>query len=1300
MRRFEFSEGTSNKFWEIEQDGQDLNIRWGRIGTQGQSQTKGFADEAKATAAMTKLIDEKSGKGYVEAGVAAGSGVGKTAPKERAAAGEGAAREAVVAVVEPAVATATVPPCAAVAGQRTVEIDPDLAPWLAHGEPVHIHAAMLERALPSRRFPAPVAVVGNPAACIADIAKSARSQECQGDPGADPALARALQLGWACLEDPAANGFPEADAAMLALMLTVASYSYHSRIDPGMLVDALVGRDGLPAALDMWLHAQREFEVDREWDQSNKRSALSFVRPIEGPLEARWGCPVGSAGWAFRRHLAAADEAVYARCVERIRAAIPALHPSRQVVMALLLPDEPDISNSLALAQAGPQAHAAVHWLQLTATDPAAIAAIRKVKLDAYGGHILDHEEMVATLLRERGIGVLDMLASRAEGEVAGNGLLCFGTPEAIDALARAASSSRAALARLAAAAERWPLAAIVALSRLVAAGGKDGSLVTPSLAGLLVANEAALPALRPWLGAEAEAVVDRMLEQMAGPREVAGPDELPPVLGRPPWLAARRKAPVAAITDIEPLLLADVEDWAAGEREQATVLHPWQVERYGKATKDPAMMAAELGFDPQRRAKGDHVESAAAAIKARDVDALVAIWRQSREARKVLRYSYQTLNACDVAQLPDGMAIGFWNALAGEADSDYQVDYILARHGLQVVPGFKRLIRRRPSEHLALALHFGVVDFAPQMARAVARLRKLADTGREWLLRFPEHAACGLVADAVGKPGEARDCAGLALRLLAAADHRELVLEVARRYQRPEVVAAVEAVLAEDPLDRFPARRPPLPGFWQPRAWRRPVLADGPGAGKALPDEALEALGTMLAFPSAEGLYPGIEQVRDACTRESLADFAWDCFTAWLYAGAPSKTGWPLATLGLFGNDETARRLTPYIRTWPGEAAHARAVAALDVLATIGSDVALMLLNGIAQKVKFKGLQDRAREKIAQIAEARGLTTEELEDRLAPDLGLDERGTLLLDFGPRAFRVGFDEALKPYVRDADGARLADLPKPKKTDDAALSKAATERFKLLKKDVRTIAAQQVLRLELAMCSCRRWPAAVFRAFLVEHPLVCHLVQRLVWGVFEMDAAQGGSHGGRLETCFRVAEDGSFTDAADEPFGFPEGDGIQVGIPHALDLDPEVASAFGQLFADYELLQPFVQLGRETHVLTPDELTQKKLERWKGRTVPTGRILGLANTGWRRGQAQDGGGIWYFSKPLGRDRVIELGFEPGIIVGMVDEEPEQSLLDVQVGKPSRWGEMQDAEQLDALDPVSASELIRDLQRLCE
>ncbi|MDM5178372.1 DUF4132 domain-containing protein [Massilia sp. DJPM01] len=158
-----------------------------------------------------------------------------------------------------------------------------------------------------------------------------------------------------------------------------------------------------------------------------------------------------------------------------------------------------------------------------------------------------------------------------------------------------------------------------------------------------------------------------------------------------------------------------------------------------------------------------------------------------------------------------------------------------------------------------------------------------------------------------------------------------------------------------------------------------------------------------------------------------------------------------------------------------------------------IGSDTALMLLHGIAQKVKFQALQHHAYDKIGEIAAALELSTEELEERLVPDLDLDPQGEMQLDFGSRQFRAGFDEALKPCLRDAQGARLDQLPKPKKTDDAELAAAAVERYKLLKKDARTIAAQRVLRLEQAMCGRRRWTVQAFRDFLAGHPLLRHLV---------------------------------------------------------------------------------------------------------------------------------------------------------------------------------------------------------------
>jgi predicted DNA-binding WGR domain protein len=65
-RRFEFVGGSSQKFWEISIAGNSFTVRFGRIGTAGQSQTKSFSDDEKAKREAEKLIAEKVKKGYVE----------------------------------------------------------------------------------------------------------------------------------------------------------------------------------------------------------------------------------------------------------------------------------------------------------------------------------------------------------------------------------------------------------------------------------------------------------------------------------------------------------------------------------------------------------------------------------------------------------------------------------------------------------------------------------------------------------------------------------------------------------------------------------------------------------------------------------------------------------------------------------------------------------------------------------------------------------------------------------------------------------------------------------------------------------------------------------------------------------------------------------------------------------------------------------------------------------------------------------------------------------------------------------
>lgn len=69
-RRFAFVQGTSAKFWEVSVTGATVHVRFGRIGSAGQRQTKEFADAAAAAAHAERLIAQKLAKGYLEEPVA------------------------------------------------------------------------------------------------------------------------------------------------------------------------------------------------------------------------------------------------------------------------------------------------------------------------------------------------------------------------------------------------------------------------------------------------------------------------------------------------------------------------------------------------------------------------------------------------------------------------------------------------------------------------------------------------------------------------------------------------------------------------------------------------------------------------------------------------------------------------------------------------------------------------------------------------------------------------------------------------------------------------------------------------------------------------------------------------------------------------------------------------------------------------------------------------------------------------------------------------------------------------------
>ncbi|HBE5087579.1 TPA: WGR and DUF4132 domain-containing protein [Escherichia coli] len=1262
MRHFIYQDEKSHKFWAVEQQGNELHINWGKVGTNGQSQVKSFADAAAAEKAGLKLIAEKVKKGYVEQ-----AKDNSLQPSQTVTDSLKVADLSTIIQEQPSF----------VAETRAADKNTDaVLPWLAKDIAVVFPPEVVHTTLSHRRFP------GVPVQ-QADKLTQLRRLACsvsQRDNKTATFDFSACSLEW---QNTVAQAISQIDglkttqlpSPVMAVLtaLEMKCTRYKERED---VMDQIIQEGGLEYATDVIIHLQ---QISIEWDYVNNNIVF-----LSSGISPDYLQQYSSFELRLRKHLSLAEESLWQKCAQKLIAAIPHIPEWRQPLIALLLPEKPEIAHEISQRLLGQKKLPSLEWLKIVATDEHILASLEKyhepyaIFDDYYCGAIWS-----ATVLQEQGVTALPRFAPYAASDYCADVLRHINHPFALTLLIRVAGHTKRCHDRMTKACAAFPHAALAALAELLVQ--KEENSWRIMLMTMLISQPTLAEQVIPWLSTPAVAVLKSCQQQLTQPSNHASADILPAIVVSPPWLSKKKKSPIPVL-DLAPLNLESICTITDTEAKEFQTHWDWEPHKPSEGAKN---FLYSLGY---RRWDFDTYKYIGAS------DSAIDAWEREDFATLIQMFKahhapYQGewhLNSLPF--LPMQKAIKLWEFLSKEPHTAIKPVMLYLR--LAGMSGFLHSFSRYPQEGFAVANYFAATELAPAVARAFNKLKTLRQDASSWLLKYPEHAITGLLPAALGKTGEAQDNARAALRMLTENGHQPLLQEIARRYNQPEVTDAVNALLALDPLDNHPTKIPTLPTFYQPSLWTRPLLKAN---AQSLPDSALLHLGEMLRFPQEEALYPGLLQVKDACTTDSLAEFAWDLFTAWQTAGAPSKESWAFTALGVLGNDDTARKLTPLIRAWPGESQHKRATVGLDILAAIGSDIALMQLNGIAQKLKFKALQERAKEKIANIAESRELTVAELEDRLAPDLGLDDNGSLLLDFGPRQFTVSFDETLKPFVRDASGSRLKDLPKPNKSDDELQANNAVNRYKLLKKDARTVAAQQVARLESAMCLRRRWSPENFQLFLVEHPLVRHLTRRLIWGVYSAE--------NQLLACFRVAEDNSYSTADDDLFTLPEGD-ISIGIPHVLEISPTDAAAFGQLFADYELLPPFRQLDRNSYALTEAERNASELTRWAGRKCPSGRVMGLANKGWMRGEPQDGGWIGWMIKPLGRWSLImeiDEGFAVGMSPAELSAEQLLSKLWLWEGKAESygWGSNSTQEaQFSVLDAITASELINDIEALFE
>ena len=322
-----------------------------------------------------------------------------------------------------------------------------------------------------------------------------------------------------------------------------------------------------------------------------------------------------------------------------------------------------------------------------------------------------------------------------------------------------------------------------------------------------------------------------------------------------------------------------------------------------------------------------------------------------------------------------------------------------------------------------------------------------------------------------------------------------------------------------------------------------------------------------------------------------------------------------------IYGGDEAINCLTDYIKEWSKQSLNMRvalAVKAVNAVALNGSSYALMTVDNISRKYKSRAVRAAAVDALANAAKQLGLTTQELADKIVPDMGFDEKMCRTFDFGSRKFSVYLTPQLDIEIFEGE-KKLKNLPKIGVNDDPALAEKATADFKEMKKQMKTVVEAQKQRLEYVLMLDRKWTAEAWKALFVKNPLMHCFAIGLIWGIYE---------NGCLKTSFRYLDDGSFTNSDDDEIELSEV--MQIGLVHPLELTEHEKEAWLEQLDDYEIIQPFDQLKRKVYKVAESDKDKTACEIFKNTEITNTTLVNrMTKAGWYKGQAQDAGFFYEF-----------------------------------------------------------------------
>jgi hypothetical protein len=353
--------------------------------------------------------------------------------------------------------------------------------------------------------------------------------------------------------------------------------------------------------------------------------------------------------------------------------------------------------------------------------------------------------------------------------------------------------------------------------------------------------------------------------------------------------------------------------------------------------------------------------------------------------------------------------------------------------------------------------------------------------------------------------------------------------------------------------------------------------------------------------------------------------------------AGSANGSKGLLALVAACACERAAAPVARYLKEWYGSRA-AQGKALIAMLAWIDHPSATQLMLSIGSRFRTKSFQEEATRQATALAERKGWTLSELADRTIPTAGFDDGGELELRYGTRSFTARLLPDFKVELTNPDGKKIAALPEPRQDDDAELAKDAKKALSAAKKEIKSIVDLQTDRLYEALCTERDWSFEDWDMYINRHPVLRHLVQRLIWVEVEE---------GRVLRSFRPLDDGTLTDVDDEEVK-PAAD-ARIRLAHDSLLDGDQIARWQQHLADYEIVPLFQQMGKGIYLLPEKAAGSDSIKDFEGHLIEAFALRGRAlKLGYTRGAAEDGGWFHVYEKrfpTLGVQAVIEFTGNP-------------------------------------------------------